>query len=58
MDSGSNWGYKDGEWVCGSYLGRQECWEEGRGLECPGRAGEKSRVLSFPESGSWIMGAG
>lgn len=30
-------------------MGRQECWEEGRGLECTGRAGEKPRVLSFPE---------
>lgn len=37
-------------------MGRQECWEEGRELEYPGRAGEKSRGLSAPEAGSRKVG--
>lgn len=42
--------------VCGvSSWGNKESWEEGRGLECPGKAGEKSS-LGFPVVGRWIVG--
>lgn len=43
---------------CGFLLGKTKALGREKRVECPGGAREKSRILSFPEGGSWIVGRG